>query len=789
MRVVSAAVADDRDLVPQHPVEVFDHCLACRFVARHAVPFGKALEDGRHLVRLRIRLAHPPRHHTRAGLREEVAPFRAAALDDVTREVEVVGAPGQLVQAHERLQQRRRLNAVRAPPDLADVALRRGTDLADEAVGLTLERGQHLRTALHPFIVVLQRQHHVFPLPEVAAVRTRVAVTTGLQVLRHATDAAVRTLRREDVRHRAVQHRLQFGIAPVAVLHRARPHELPPHLAERELRPSLPEELRELAVRHVPLVPMRDALFNRHLQSARQRHGAGRKRFHHIPCLRLRNGRDTRFLPLGRVHDAHDDGALEVREFTILPRIHPAIFPWEIARETFCEGNLLACDRRGRLAAHQLALPRVRLVAAPQQRRVHAAKTPDAEATRLRVERTEMFQRRINALHRHGKAREVPPEVIAVDILVVPVPGLSAPGGTGKERREYLVVEEHAELVLRVKFAGAGVIGLHGADLGQHRRGVGTPVEEFLHGVRRQHVHGATADVQLGAGVEVAVDLHEVVEGDPPEVVVVVVGGGTGEAAEVLDGHLARKHHAKLLEHAVAPGPDIAAPGADAVDLVPELPARDSRGIAESEFFETLRLAEIDARTFPGMEEFTHVLRVRRIEGTVEERRVHPLSFLAGRMDGTETLERQLELDAELLAQGDRLLQRGLRGGIVFARPFGHDLEEGMPQPKAHEVAAVRGEGAQPAEEFLLACGAGTGRGGVVHAGKADVTPHGDERLAIRIHEIPRIDGTHVQRTRSRGYHTTSIRYQKDHERFNMSFQNRLHALFSLANEPDHFTY
>ena len=288
MRIVAAAVADDRDLVPQHAVEVLDHRLARRFVARHAVPFGKALEDGRHLVRLRIRLAHPPWHHARARLREEVAPLRAAALDNVAREVEIILPSRQLVQAHERLQQRRRLNAVRAPPDLADVALRRGADLADEAVGLTLERGQHLRTPLHPFVVVLQRQHHVLPFPEVAAVRTRMAVAAGLQLLRHAADAAVRTLRREDVRHRAVQHRLQLGIAPVTVLHGARPHELTPHLAERELRPPLPEELRELAVRHVPLVPMRDALFNRHLQSARQRHGAGRKRLHHVPNSRLR---------------------------------------------------------------------------------------------------------------------------------------------------------------------------------------------------------------------------------------------------------------------------------------------------------------------------------------------------------------------------------------------------------------------------------------------------------------------------------------------------------------------
>ena len=32
--------------------------------------------------------------------------------------------------------------------------------------------------------------------------------------------------------------------------------------------------------------------------------------------------------------------------------------------------------------------------------------------------------------------------------------------------------------------------------------------------------------------------------------------------------------------------------------------------------------------------------------------------------------------------------------------------------------------------------GAGAGRGGVVHAGEADVAPHGNERLAVRIHEF-----------------------------------------------------
>ena len=76
----------------------------------------------------------------------------------------------------------------------------------------------------------------------------------------------------------------------------------------------------------------------------------------------------------------------------------------------------------------------------------------------------------IDALYRLREASEVPPEVIAVDVLVVPMPRLSAPGGTGEERRENFVVKKHPLSVLCVKIAWSRVVRLYRTNLRKNCR-------------------------------------------------------------------------------------------------------------------------------------------------------------------------------------------------------------------------------------------------------------------------------------------------------------------------------
>ena len=179
---------------------------------------------------------------------------------------------------------------VRAPSGIANIHLRRRAYLLHDACGLTLKRRQYSRVARHPFIVVLHPKHHVLALPQVAAVRLRHAVASGgLALHRHAAYGTVRALPCENVPYCGIKHLLEPGVSGMAVLHRARPYELAPHLAQRELRALPVEEDGELVVRHVSLVPVLNASGDRLGEPVRKPHSAWRERLKHV-CWTAQDG-------------------------------------------------------------------------------------------------------------------------------------------------------------------------------------------------------------------------------------------------------------------------------------------------------------------------------------------------------------------------------------------------------------------------------------------------------------------------------------------------------------------
>jgi len=74
-------------------------------------------------------------------------------------------------------------------------------------------------------------------------------------------------------------------------------------------------------------------------------------------------------------------------------------------------------------------------------------------------DRLEPLRGRVEALGGRGKAAELPPQVIGINVLI-PVPALAGTSRTGKERSEQDVVEDDPVPVLRVKLQRSAVARL-----------------------------------------------------------------------------------------------------------------------------------------------------------------------------------------------------------------------------------------------------------------------------------------------------------------------------------------
>ncbi len=133
---------------------------------------------------------------------------------------------------------------VRAPAEIADVGLRRGADLGEDAVGLATHRGENGGVAVDLLVVFQQAQKGVFALPEISP------GAVGLRLRRRATDRAVGALGGEDVRDSLAHPVSDRGVGKGAEHHAAGAHELAPHLAGGELRASFVEKPGEIVVRN-----------------------------------------------------------------------------------------------------------------------------------------------------------------------------------------------------------------------------------------------------------------------------------------------------------------------------------------------------------------------------------------------------------------------------------------------------------------------------------------------------------------------------------------------------------
>lgn len=270
--LVASAVADDRDFVAADIVVQIHERTTDVLVARHAVILHRPLEHRHHLVGLRIGTAHFVGRHVVIGLTENIVPFGAAGRDDIAGEIEVALFARAVVKTHERFEQRARLDMVRTPAQRRDRHFGRLAHLLDDAIGLIGHRPQHGRIGLDQIVIAVQAEQHVLPFPQIAA------GPVGLLLGRHATDAAVRPHRAQQVLHGLRENLLELRIGRVAVEHAARTDRLAPHLAQRELAASVAKKVDHGGIGHDALVPVVDRVPDVVLEKSVETHGPGRER-------------------------------------------------------------------------------------------------------------------------------------------------------------------------------------------------------------------------------------------------------------------------------------------------------------------------------------------------------------------------------------------------------------------------------------------------------------------------------------------------------------------------------
>ncbi len=192
-------------------------------------------------------------------------------------------------------------------------------------------------------------------------------------------------------------------------------------------------------------------------------------------------------------------------------------------------GERARCD-----ALFQFGAPVVLGVTAPGEDGALPAEGIDAELGVIDAGGVERLGGRVDALDGAAEALEVAPVVWGVDGLL-PEPDVAGACGAGEEGGKEHVVEEHAVLVLLVALGGAGVLRFHEAGLGQDDGLADAEGAEFGHRVGGEDIGRPMADGELGAAIDVSVDLEDVVAGEFAQEAIAVTGAGAVEAAEALD--------------------------------------------------------------------------------------------------------------------------------------------------------------------------------------------------------------------------------------------------------------
>ena len=123
--------------------------------------------------------------------------------------------------------------------------------------------------------------------------------------------------------------------------------------------------------------------------------------------------------------DFHNDGAFEWRQERRWDD-EALVFPWQIAVEVAVVKRNSLFVKDFRLDAFDEFIPPCgRFVTAPDGGNRLAAQSVHSQMPRFRVEWPEIFRDGIQSVDRLGEAGELPPKIVAVDILMIPMPELA----------------------------------------------------------------------------------------------------------------------------------------------------------------------------------------------------------------------------------------------------------------------------------------------------------------------------------------------------------------------------
>jgi len=209
------------------------------------------------------------------------------------------------------------------------------------------------------------------------------------------------------------------------------------------------------------------------------------------------------------------------------------------------------------------------------------------------------------------------------------------------------------------------------------------------------------------------VRLHEFVFGERRHRVVLPVGGGAGETAEVEQHHLVGEQLFQFPEHEGAPLRNLRHRDGG-VEFVPELPRRDGGRVPDSRRGETAGFVEIGVAPRFTVEKGVDVVAGSAVLAGVERRvETHrsgeQFSIAGGGKNPPEVFEREFDANPQLLRQRDDEADVPETGFAVFAKALRHDVEERHAQPDAEEIAAVLGEPGHPEPVFFQNLGFGRG--------------------------------------------------------------------------------
>ena len=230
-RLVRAAeAADDRRLLAQDPPPEAYNRLPVALIPRHLRVFGEALEARDHLIRLR-HAVFVHRDHVVIGEIEQVLMQRPAEGDDVLGEIEIALLVRDVVQHHERLEDRAAVEPVPVAgaggDDLLPVLL--APDMVRDVVGVPHERRDDpVGELIVPADVekIDEAEHYILPAPEIPS--------PELGFRRIGREPPELILRPEHVTYRRLENRVELvvprqgGIGEAGAAHHLAPVLAPP---------------------------------------------------------------------------------------------------------------------------------------------------------------------------------------------------------------------------------------------------------------------------------------------------------------------------------------------------------------------------------------------------------------------------------------------------------------------------------------------------------------------------------------------------------------------------------